>query len=99
LVALDEDLGRDLNAHVQDLGRTLTARLLALDAGPARLPSGATVRTLESWRHWAARTNPDLHPLAAIQVPYATERLDEAAKALGPAATLPWWRKPLRRRW
>ena len=99
VVALDEDLGRDLDAFVPDLGRELVSRLLAKDAGPMRLPSGATVRTVESWTHWASRTDPDLRPLAAIQLAAATERLDEAARALGPSATLPWWKKSLRHRW
>lgn len=99
VVAIDAVLGSDLDAHAADLGRTLLARLLVRDAGPARLPSGATVRSVESWAHWAARTDPDLRPLAAIQLAAATERLDDAARALGPSVSLPWWKKPLRRRW
>jgi hypothetical protein len=84
-----------LDAHGGTLGRTIESRLLAL-GGEARTETGATARTLTSWRHWMKR-----HPSARVapDLGGAYARLDAAVKALGTKATLPWWRKPLRKRW
>jgi hypothetical protein len=93
-VRIDDDLAAKLDADAGSLGKEIEARLLAI-GGQVHTESGAHARTLTSWTTWGeelgVRPSPD--------VAAARERLDAAARALGRKATLPWWKKPLRRRW
>jgi len=75
-------------------GKELEARLLVI-GGNVHTASGGHERTLTSWAAWAAEHG--AAPSEDLVAAYA--RLDAAAKALGPSASLPWWKKPLRRRW
>jgi hypothetical protein len=75
-------------------GKLLEDRLLVI-GGKVRMPSGRHDRTLTSWAAWAA--DHGAAPSEDLAAAYA--RLDAAARAFGRGAWLPWWKKPLRKRW
>jgi len=89
VVRFDQETSRIAESN----GKELEARLLVLGGIEHERP-GPLVRTLTSWAAWASEHG--AAPSEDLAAAYA--RLDAAAKALGPTATLPWWKKPLRRR-
>jgi hypothetical protein len=66
-------------------GRDLERRLLVVSR-EVHTDRGAHAKIIESWRHWAKRV--DIAPLDAAAA--ARRALEEAAAALGAAASLPW---------
>jgi hypothetical protein len=75
-------------------GNELEARLLVI-GGIYHTHPGPQIRTLTSWAAWAFEHG--AAPSDDLVAAYA--RLDAAANALGPTASLPWWKRPLRKRW
>jgi hypothetical protein len=94
VVRIDEDLAALLDGQAGDVGRDLESRLLAL-GGQVHTKSGAHARTLTSWKRWATKHRVKPTPDVAA----ARARLEVATRALGQGATLPWWKRPLRKRW
>lgn len=82
---VDDALGARLDAHVANLGKTLEARLLVV-GGQTHMETGAHARTLTSWKRWAR--NAGVSPAKGVDA--ARNRLEAAARSLGPDARLPW---------